>query len=449
MKQRLRKLQNCYILSIIVFSAFSTVVFANTSQYRRNTITPYIESAIADDYILLRSNIENLLSDPVIGVPFFDLRRLDVYEGLPVNMIEWKPNPRADVPVLFHWNKEKETYEVEVDNMNQFVTFLQKNKLRVQIHLPGGFRCDDGDFLKLDAWNIEDHGKLLELFSFFERIREEYALADELIVTMHPPEFYDFTRVKKYFGLDPSIEEEHLMLTSERNKVKEKALQNMHAFLVLLGNEIEKKKWNIKVGIENLAYSVKGQWKTGNKIEDFEVLLRDTSDAIQITFDAGHSMLSRGDDYSFVFYDILKFTKKNGKYIVNYHFHENDGFPKNSTFDTRSHTADLHRMPMNKMVPGYRKYHLRRCAFEGASGMFELNLTKYDETSIRTLKNVLMETLAKIKQYRNNYLRLIRNQEVLAENGMFPLVESSFVPQNNLFPDEIKSEECKQSLRSA
>lgn len=304
---------------------------------------------------------------------FADFDRL---AHIPLNVIEIKPDAFHGADRFYAWDPQAGAFIENEESWRRLAAFLKDRKAVAQIHFPyKKFEALDGTTRFFSIGDDADHPKLLQLFRLFEAARVKYGLADELVVTIHPP--HDILREKfaelcARQGVTDATD--HTQLAPEiKDAIEREVLDSANRFLITLGRQIETEGWRMKVGVENQAHSAANLWSVGRTIRDFERLMKGTSDAIQLTFDMGHSLLSR-DSYvedALTFTNFAAFAKANGKYLVNYHAHENDRWSEDPGH--ADYHADKHRFPTDKHIPGF-PFHLERVAREKTTLIFEVNL---------------------------------------------------------------------------
>ncbi|MBI4652941.1 sugar phosphate isomerase/epimerase [Candidatus Kuenenbacteria bacterium] len=355
------------------------------------------------EYIPLRDPLEVADLPIRLGTHLRKLDDIKKLENLPINIIEIKPEQFSSSEKLFLWNKDTKRFEKNERNLEKLFEFIKKKKIFLQVHLPDKFDAKDKSYINLSPGENQDHKILFQCFELLEDIRRECNPSNELIVTVHPPYSilkYKFKEILEKYKLENI--ENHLEIPLEKKKEIEKEfLLNANKFFIELGNMIQDKGWNIKIGVENQAHSSKDSWNVGNKISDFEILMQNTPDSIQLTFDTGHSLLSRDEQEEKIlrFREFTEFAKTYKKYLVNYHFHENDSWTNDP--EKQSYKADLHRPPTDKIIPGFKNYHLFRCVNEKVPATLEISLSKIKPPELLLLTTELKKDLEKLSTKAN------------------------------------------------
>ncbi len=328
-----------------------------------------------------------------LGVHLFGFSDFSILTQLPINMVEIKPQKFPTEEKL--WGFDGNQVVENPQNMKKLNRFLKGKAITAQIHLPDSFDNTDGTARRLSIGMAEDHEQLYEYFRFLEEMRTKHKLSDELVVTIHPP--YEVLRYDFNGIMDAhrhKVKSHTELLTNQKQPIEKQLLENANTFLKGLGERIERGGWNIVVGIENQAYPSADSWSLGYRITDFEAMMKDTKDPIQLTFDTGHSLLSRDDEQQLTFKSFLDFAVRSGKHLVDYHMHGNIGWkpdPKRTTYH-----MDAHQFPDDEHIPGFR-YHLGRAVVERVPCNLEININDYEQKDLKARMDRLWKRLQDIK----------------------------------------------------
>lgn len=372
------------------FANTFSYIDAGTRKYApdepENIVYPHRDPNRARGFIPLRKASEMGDTTPRVGAnvkSFADVAAVGSMTA--TNMVELKPDKFPADEKLITLDPESLLFKEVPENMSRLSEALQAGGMTAQVHMPSKFDMADGATRRLSIGSLADHELLLQYFEALEGMRAKYGLAEEMVVTVHPPYEilnYDFQSIVAEYSLAEVLE--HGQIDPEKKRAIEKRyLRNANAFFVRLGRMIEENGWKIKVGVENQAYSSRDSWNVGDKTEDFQIMMAGTSDVIQLTFDTGHSLLSRGRGGELKSKSLIYFAMLAGKHIASYHMHQNEGWTVDPA--TGTYRADRHEPSTDERIPGFYRFHLQRCALEGTSATLEIPVGEYPEGDMERL----------------------------------------------------------------
>ncbi|OGI01234.1 MAG: hypothetical protein A2X42_06365 [Candidatus Margulisbacteria bacterium GWF2_38_17] len=297
----------------------------------------------------------------------------DYAEFLPfINGLEIKPEKFKGKDALFYWEGDVLKYNPQV--FSRLKQLLDLHQLKIQFHFP----LRDIQGRVLDTANPKDHEALLQVFGAYAAAINDFNPGGKVNITVHPPKIADH---------------------SNEEQIKN-ALVNANVFYRRLGEQIEQENWPVIIGIENQPPPNINNYKIdelGYLIFHFDILLAGTNNRIQITVDSGHCMLSvphkNGDKFYYkhpadeaselselVTIDrIVEWCRANGKYITNFHFHENNGI--DLTVIANGKSCDTHAFPTPEHIPGYMRY-LERAVLENVPLNLEIDSRKYKPSEL-------------------------------------------------------------------
>ncbi|HCD37502.1 MAG TPA: hypothetical protein DEQ77_02015, partial [Candidatus Omnitrophica bacterium] len=309
----------------------------------------------------------------------FDDRK--IISSLPVGMIEVKPDKFNRSEQLILWDDKRKCFIEDEANMKKLVDFTRLKNLKAQWHFPEVIAMAGGRTKEWSIGDTDEFGRLLAYFEFLEKMRRKYNLAEELIVTVHPPKeilTYKFSSLVKEYSLPAAIIHHNQIPPKIKRQIERDILKKANQFLILLGNTIQEKGWRIKVGVENMRPSTQELWRIGNKISDFKLLLKDTPECIGLTLDTGHMFLT-GEDLNLE--KFLRFAHRHKKRIFNIHFHENRG------------KADDHMFPTPKGLKELYGKTITLTLFQGIPLDVEVTRRAYKQKKLVLLFNALFKEL--------------------------------------------------------
>ncbi|OGX22234.1 MAG: hypothetical protein A2Y00_10315, partial [Omnitrophica WOR_2 bacterium GWF2_43_52] len=296
----------------------------------------------------------------VLGIRCKSFADTLILEKLPITMIELNEFPKGERLVIPQGN---DFVGIE-DNFTKLKEFIEKKQLALQAHFPFRF---DGEDREISIGNPEDRDRIMRYLRCWEFMRKKFSLSKELIFTLHPP---SGKRADLKERIDPDV-----------------LLFNANTLLVQLDDTIEKEKWGIKIGVENLPDSLNDYWFLGNQIEHFKRMLANTKKHIHITFDSGHSLLTRG---SLNLNTLYEFAKEQGKEFITIHFHKNEGFWRAGTGNLME--LDQHRFPTPRGMPIFDEC-IRLAVKDKVPLTLEIDISKYTIPALSTLINGLWKKL--------------------------------------------------------
>ena len=261
---------------------------------------------------------------------------------LPLNLIEVKPEYFKAENSLFRLKNGR--FHIRKSNFERLVQQAKRLGLAIQFHFP---RPLDG--VSLDPGILDHHGYIISLFEAVAKAIKDYELIPNLTFHLPTLQWKDQASIQEGAG---NIGE---------------ALQNTSALFYKLSLEHASQGWPIVLGVENQARPTKITHALGYSIEHFEMTMSNTPDWINLTIDAGHRILSELS----VRNDLLPFAARNGKRVINFHFHENQGK------QTDTYHGDQHRLPMGDRILGYLNY-LRRAVQERIPVILEVDTKQYN-----------------------------------------------------------------------
>jgi hypothetical protein len=277
------------------------------------------------------------------------------------NMVEIRPDKFPEEEKLIRFTADGLGFEEVPQNMKRLAAILKKRYMTAQFHLPSEFGSVDGSSRVLSSGRLDDHDLLMKYFETLEALRKKHELSGELIVTVHPPYevlSHDFRDIVARYELAEVVNHEQIA-PRKKADIEARYLQNTNAFLVRLGRTIEEKGWKMKIGVENQPHSSKELWTVGDKMSDFETMMNGTSAAIQLTFDTAHTTSIFGTFGERRARSLIHFAMQHGKHIAGYQTRLPAGADGTSSI---------------AKIPGFHRFHLKRCALEGACATFEVDL---------------------------------------------------------------------------
>ncbi len=280
----------------------------------------------------------------------------------PLSLVEIKPEKFQGKQKLFFFQNGE--FRPHVENLGTLVAQTREMALDVQFHFP----IQELEGIGLNPGLRDDHLAIVSLFLAIAEANEQFNFLPN--VTIHPPTL--MWRDKRFIHpLDAG-----------------RALENNRRLLEKLGNTAGgRKKWPIRIGIENQADPTIDSHGLGYLPLHIRGLLVGTPNWVQATVDSGHRNLSGRLSVT----QIVEMLADMGKWIINFHFHENEG--------QVTHTADddLHRLPLGEHIHGYLNY-LNRAVQEGIPIILEVNTRDYNPVQFMVVSCGIRYLMEKIKE---------------------------------------------------
>ncbi len=280
---------------------------------------------------------------------------------LPLNLIEVKPEYFKGKDKLFYLRGEK--FHVQKRNFERLVKQAKRLGLVIQFHFP---RPLEGE--TLEPGLPEDHDSIISLFEAMAKAIKDYELLPNLTFHLPTLQWKDKLPPRETVDIDEALENTSMLLSD-------------------LSLEHTSQNWPIVLGIENQALPTQKTHALGYSLEHFEAVMKNSASWINLTIDSGHRILSELSLKE----DFLPFAARNGKRIINFHFHENQGQ------QTDTYHGDQHRLPLGDKIHGYLNY-LRRAVQERIPIILEVDTKQYNPlqllvvgTGIRTLLDRMEE----------------------------------------------------------
>ncbi len=265
-------------------------------------------------------------------------------------------------PHMFHW--QGQFLRPAHGKFKWLKNILDSYGLKSQIHFP--FYSVAGR--ELSAAQRADYPHLLHVFEVYSELVSRYGFGRN--ITVHPPSIADHFNPQEV----------------------KTALARANEFYLLLGQKISEQNWPIVVGLENQAEPYINNYKTealGYRGDHFKTMLQNTNSALQLTLDSGHRQLSK----TYQINGLAEWCLANNKYIANFHFHANNGFPENAAENDICYDSHDPALPENLI--GYEKY-LLRAVYENIPLNLEINFQKYSPVQLFEYIASLQKTIAAI-----------------------------------------------------